>query len=45
MRCAQKRTIDETWRQIGTHIGTIEPDKCDDYFRNAGYASANHESL
>jgi transposase len=39
MRCAQKRTIDETWRQIGTLVATIEPDECDNYFRNAGYAS------
>jgi transposase len=39
MRCAQKRTIEETWHQIGSLVATIEPDECDNYFRNAGYAS------
>ena len=40
MRVAQKRTIDETWRHIGTLVNTIGSDECDNYIRNAGYASA-----
>ncbi|MGO4437352.1 IS630 family transposase, partial [Rhizobium sp. RAF56] len=39
MRVAQKRTIDETWRHIGTLVNTIGSDECDNYIRNAGYAS------
>jgi transposase len=39
MRCAQKRTIDDTWRQIGSLVATIEPSECSNYFANAGYAS------
>jgi transposase len=39
MRLAQKRTIEETWRHIGTLVQTIGPAECDNYIRNAGYAS------
>jgi transposase len=39
MRCAQKRTIEDTWRHIGSLVTTIEPAECDNYFVNAGYAS------
>lgn len=39
MRIAQKRTIEETWRQVGHLIETIEPGECANYFANAGYAS------
>jgi transposase len=39
MRAAQKRTVDETWRHIGTLVDTIKPDECANYFTNAGYAS------
>jgi putative transposase len=39
MRHAQKRTVEDTWRHIGTLIGTIKPDECANYFSNAGYAS------
>jgi transposase len=38
MRTAQKRTIDDTWRHIGSLVATIEPDECHNYFANAGYA-------
>jgi transposase len=40
MRAAQKRSIEETWRHIGSLVTTIQPDECRNYFANAGYASA-----
>ena len=39
MRMAQKRTIEDVWRYVGHLIGTITPDQCASYFKNAGYAS------
>jgi transposase len=39
MRAAQKRTIEEVWRHIGGLVEAIEPDECNNYFVNAGYAS------
>lgn len=39
MRMAQKRTTQDTWRHIGDLIATIQPNECDNYFENAGYAS------
>jgi transposase len=39
MRHAQKRSIEETWRHIGTLVATIEPAECSNYLANAGYAS------
>jgi transposase len=39
MRHAQKRTIEDTWRHLGTLVGTIKPHECANYFNNAGYAS------
>jgi len=40
MRNAQKRTIEDTWRHIGNLVASIDPGECDNYFANAGYASA-----
>jgi transposase len=40
MRQAQKRTLDDTWRHIGRLVSTIKPEECQNYFVNAGYASA-----
>jgi putative transposase len=39
MRQAQKRTVDDTWRHLGHLVGTIKPDECQNYLKNAGYAS------
>lgn len=39
MRHAQKRTIEDTWRQVGHLVANIEPAECANYFENAGYAS------
>jgi transposase len=41
MRMAQKRTFDETWRQVGSLVLSIDADECSNYFRNSGYASVN----
>jgi transposase len=39
MPAAQRRSVEDTWRQIGALVATIEPDECANYFVNAGYAS------
>ena len=39
MRLAQKRTVDKVWQHIGSLVATIQPDECNNYFANAGYAS------
>lgn len=39
MRAAQKQTVTDAWRHIGDLVQSIEPDECDNYFANAGYAS------
>ena len=39
MRHAQKRTIDDAWKQVGSLCSTITPTECANYFKNAGYAS------
>jgi len=39
MRIAQKRTIEDLWRHIGSLVSTIEAPECSNYFANAGYAS------
>jgi putative transposase len=39
MRTAQKRTIEDTWRHVGSLVEAIEPAECRNYLANAGYAS------
>ncbi|CAH1659693.1 hypothetical protein CHELA40_30069 [Chelatococcus asaccharovorans] len=39
MRQAQKRTLEDTWRHVGTLVDTIHPAECSNYLANAGYAS------
>ena len=39
LRKAARRTIDATWRQIGTLLLAFSPAECANYFQNAGYAS------
>lgn len=39
MRRAQRRTIEEVWRHVGSVLSTISPQECANYFTNAGYAS------
>jgi transposase len=39
MRAAQKRTVEDAWRHLGSLVASINPDECANYFANAGYAS------
>lgn len=39
MRHAQKRTIEDTWRFIGSLAETIQPEEYQNYFENARYVS------
>ena len=39
MRCAQKRTVEDTWRHVGALVDTISPTECSNYLANAGYVS------
>jgi len=39
MRMAEKRTMEEAWKQVGRIVGSVTPEECANYFRNAGYAS------
>jgi transposase len=39
MRVAQKRTVEDVWRHIGSLVTTIGSRECENYFANAGYAS------
>ena len=38
MRDAQKRTLEDTWRHVGTLVHTISANECRNYLVNAGYA-------
>ena len=40
LRKADVRTIDDTWRTIGSLLDCFTPTECANYFTNAGYASA-----
>jgi transposase len=40
LRKAAERTIEATWKRIGTLIDCFTPQECANYFLNAGYASA-----
>ncbi len=39
MRDAQKRTLEDTWRHIGTLVQTIDTAECQNYLASAGYDS------
>ncbi|MEO5326598.1 IS630 family transposase [Mesorhizobium sp. CC13] len=39
MRRAAERTVETTWRRIGTLLDNFTPTECANYIRNAGYAS------
>jgi transposase len=39
MRAAQKRTIDDVWKHLGSLVTSIKPNECANYLVNAGYAS------
>ena len=40
LRKAEARTVEATWRQIGSLLSCFAPPECANYFRNAGYGSA-----
>jgi len=39
LRKADRRTLEATWRQIGTLLHEFSPRECANYLRNSGYAS------
>jgi transposase len=39
LRKAAERTVEATWKRIGTLLQTFTSQECANYFRNAGYAS------
>jgi len=40
LRKAAERSVDATWRRIGTLLDAFPPQECANYLRNSGYASA-----
>ena len=40
LRKATERTIEATWKRIGELLDRFTPQECNNYFANAGYASA-----
>ncbi len=39
MRMAAERSVDATWKPVGNLIDTITAQECQNYIKNAGYAS------
>ena len=39
LRKAQERSIETTWKRIGTLLGEFSPTECANYLTNSGYAS------
>ena len=39
LRQASERTVEDTWRRIGTSLDRFTPGECQNYLTNAGYAS------
>jgi transposase len=39
LRKAAERTVEATWRRIGSLLNCFKPAECANYFRNAGYVS------
>jgi transposase len=40
LRKAAERSVEATWKRIGTLLQCFTPAECANYLRNAGYASA-----
>ena len=40
VRKAEPRTVEETWYRVGKLLDRFSPDKCANYLKNSGYASA-----
>ena len=39
LRKAEQRTVETTWKRIGTLLGNFTAQECANYIRNSGYAS------
>ena len=39
MHIAQRRNIEDAWRQVGHLVDTFKENECENYFTYAGYAS------
>jgi len=39
LRKAAERTVDRLWQTLGTLFDEIQSEECQNYFKNAGYAS------
>lgn len=39
LRKAQERTLEATWKRIGSLLKTFQPQECANYLRNAGYGA------
>ncbi len=39
LRKASARSVEETWRSIGTLIDSFSPSECENYLRNSGYTA------
>ena len=39
MRDAAERTVEDTWRRVGTLLDAFPPTECANYFANSGYGS------
>jgi transposase len=39
LRKAEERSVEDTWRRIGSLVPTFTPQECANYIANAGYAS------
>ena len=39
LRKADERTIEDTWKRIGSLLDCFTPQECANYIQNAGYAS------
>ncbi len=42
---AQKRSIDETWRHLGTLLNTVTPEECANYFATPDTLPSKHEGV
>jgi hypothetical protein len=40
LRKAAERTIETSWRKVGSLLDHFTPQECENYIRNAGYGSA-----
>jgi transposase len=40
LRKAAERTVEATWKRIGTLLNAFSPQECANYLRNSGYASS-----